>query len=359
MTATSPRGRELAKLHVEACPSGIPFGDLSCHHAVSADWTAIPLGESGVALTETMSGLTEDVVYHWRAHVLYLPLTADQPGITEPPVPRHGPWRRLSARADAADIRLGEPQQTMIELVADSSTTGEGEVQIEIEIVMVTSDGETSEVDSSVDFTTHDGTAIAGDDYVHTSFNRFFPAGTASGTTDTIVVDLIADVLDEPDEVFSVELTNPQGAVLGAQSVHTATIADDDPPPELAALDLLVGEDAGVAVVALHLDAPTSFEVSVDFSTADGTAVAPDDYASTSGVATIAPMDLSTTVTIPIEDDWLDEGAEFFHLDLSGELNAVLITPMVEIVIEDNDVGIIFADGFESGGTTVWTGTVP
>jgi hypothetical protein len=359
MTATSPRGRELAKLHVEACPSGIPFGDMSCRHAVSADWTAIPLGENGVVLTETMSGLTEDVVYHWRAHVLYLPFTADQPGITEPPVPRHGPWRRLSARADAVDIRVGEPQQTTIEFVADSNTTGEGEVQVEIEIVMFTSDGEASVLDSSVDVATHDGTAIAGQDYVHTSFSRSFPAGTASGTTDTIVVDLVPDTLDEPDETFLVELTNPLGAVLGVQTVHTATIADDDPPPELAAPDLLIGEGAGVAVVTLHLDAPTSFEVSVNYSTADGTAVAPEDYSTTSGVATIVPMDLITTVVVPIEDDWLDEGAEFFNLDLSGEVNAVLMTPTVEVVIEDDDAGIIFGDGFETGDVTRWSRSVP
>ena len=51
MTATSPRGRELAKIHVEACPPGEVWGHPDCRHVVSASWTAIPLGEYGVVLT--------------------------------------------------------------------------------------------------------------------------------------------------------------------------------------------------------------------------------------------------------------------------------------------------------------------
>ncbi len=58
MTATSPRGRELVKLHVEACPPGEVWGDVDCRHAVSAGWTPIPLGEDGVVLTEAVLGLT-------------------------------------------------------------------------------------------------------------------------------------------------------------------------------------------------------------------------------------------------------------------------------------------------------------
>jgi hypothetical protein len=38
-----------------------------------------------------------------------------QPGITEPPNPAHGPWRRLSAQANEADIRVvPEPGMVLI-----------------------------------------------------------------------------------------------------------------------------------------------------------------------------------------------------------------------------------------------------
>jgi len=359
MTAISPRGRELAKLHVEACPPGEVWGDVDCRHAVSADWTAIPLGENGVVLTETISSLTEGVLYRWRAHVLYLPLHGDEPGITEPPAPRHGPWRTLFAMAPAADIRVGIPQQITIELATISSSVDEGAPQAEVEVVMTTSDGEASEVDSSVDFDTFNGTAVAGEDYVHTSFNRFFSAGTASGTVQTIEVGLINDDLDEPDEDFVVELYNPVGAMLGPQNTHAVTILDDDPPPELSALDVEVSEGVGVATITLELSAPTSFEVTVDFATVDGSATAPMDYVSVSGTVMIPPMDITATVEIPIEDDWLGEALEFFTLELTNPANAVLVAPTVTITIMDDDAGILFADGFESGDTGRWTGVTP
>jgi len=359
MTATSPRGRELVKLHVEACPPGEPFGDVDCRHAVSEDWTAIPLGENGVVLTEAISGLTEGELYRWRAHVLYVPLHADEPGITTPPVPRHGPWRTLFAQRPAADIRVGVPQQITLELVSSSSSVSEGAVQVEVNAVVTTSDGEPTEVDCEADFETFNGTAFAGVDFVSTSGNAFFYAGTASGTAQILPVGLTDDALDEPDEYFLVEISNPTGAILGPQTVHTVTILDDDPPPDLSAVDIGIDEGAGPAVVQLELSAPTTFEVTVAYGTVDGSAVAPFDFIHVGGTALIPPMDTIFNVEIPIENDWLEEGEESFTLDLWSPSNAALVTSAVTVTIFDNDAGILFADGFEIGDTTEWSWTVP
>lgn len=51
-------------------------------------------------LTETVEGLEPDVLYRWRARLLYAPPTG-----AEPAKPAHGPWRRLFAQAEEADIR--------------------------------------------------------------------------------------------------------------------------------------------------------------------------------------------------------------------------------------------------------------
>jgi hypothetical protein len=50
-------------------------------------------------------------LYRWRARVLYAHFSVAQTGITPPPSPAHGPWRRLGAQAQAqeADIRVPEP----------------------------------------------------------------------------------------------------------------------------------------------------------------------------------------------------------------------------------------------------------
>jgi hypothetical protein len=106
MTATSPRGRERVKMQVEYCPSGFPFGDVSCNTHTPDVWMEV--SGSHTNLTETISGLNAGKRYRWRARVLYAPLTVDKSGITEPPNPAHGPWRRVDAQSDEADIIMDD-----------------------------------------------------------------------------------------------------------------------------------------------------------------------------------------------------------------------------------------------------------
>jgi len=80
---------------------------------------------------------------------------------------------------------------------------------------------------SSVNYTTFEGTAIAGVDYQSTSGTLFFTAGE---TTKTITVTVIGDTLIEGNETFSVILSNASGAVI-SDAVGAGTIINDDPPP--------------------------------------------------------------------------------------------------------------------------------
>ena len=93
--------------------------------------------------------------------------------------------------------------------------------------------------------------------------------------------------------------------------------------------------------------------------TADGTAIALEDYEPVGGTASVPSLDTVTIVHIPIVNDWIEEPTEEFFLGLSGAVNAGLITPTVTITIDDDDAGIIFGDGFESGNTTRWTAVTP
>ena len=78
----------------------------------------------------------------------------------------------------------------------------------------------------SIDFTTVDGTAKAGSDYVAKSGTFTIPAGT-SGIF--IFVDLIDDNVTEPSETFQINISNPVNAFLGTSS-GTVTILDNDQP---------------------------------------------------------------------------------------------------------------------------------
>ncbi len=106
LTATPPAGRALARLEIEACAPGIPFGDAGCLQQLGPAWSAVPAGAQGLRLTQLVSGLPPEVRYRWRARVLYAPLSATQPGVTPPAKPAHGPWRRLQAQSVEADLRV-------------------------------------------------------------------------------------------------------------------------------------------------------------------------------------------------------------------------------------------------------------
>lgn len=106
--------------------------------------------------------------------------------------------------------------------IADSAAT-EGDMGTTPASFTVTLSA-TSPQPVTVDFTTVDGTAIAKEDFVPTSGSLTF-APSATGAS--VVVPIIGDLLDEPNEHFSVVLSNPADARV-ADAVALGAIVDDD-----------------------------------------------------------------------------------------------------------------------------------
>ena len=133
---------------------------------------------------------------------------------------------------------------------------------------------------------TANGTAVAGVDYVASSLTgQTIPAG-ASTYTFTALVN--GDALNEPTETFFVNVTGVINAVV-VDGQGVGTIVNDDPLPSLSINDVTVFEgNAGTvnAVFTATLSAASGQTVTVNYATADGTAVQPADYTSTSGTLT-------------------------------------------------------------------------
>ena len=79
----------------------------------------------------------------------------------------------------------------------------------------------------TVDWSTADGTATAGEDYVASSATLTFAAGEMGHT---IAVTVLDDAHDEGEETFALHLSDATGAVL-ADAEATGTIANSDPMP--------------------------------------------------------------------------------------------------------------------------------
>ena len=188
----------------------------------------------------------------------------------------------------------------------------------------------------TVDYATADGTAQAPLDYLATNGTLNFAPGQTSKTV-TVLVN--GDLLDEGNETFFLNLTNPANATI-SDGQGVGTITNDDGAPGLSVNDVTVTEgDSGTknATFTVTLAPASGQNVSVNYATADGTATAPADYAATSGTLTFAPGQTTKTVTVPVVGDTLDELDETFTLNLSNAVNAAILDPTGLGTIVDND----------------------
>jgi glucose/arabinose dehydrogenase len=78
------------------------------------------------------------------------------------------------------------------------------------------------------------------------------------------------------------------------------------------------------AVFNVALSSAASVPVTVQFATADGTALAGSDYAAITGTVTFSPGETSKTILVQTVDDALSEGAETFVVNLSNPVGATL-----------------------------------
>jgi hypothetical protein len=187
---------------------------------------------------------------------------------------------------------------------------------------------------TTVGFATGDGSAHAPGDYTGYSGSLNFGSLPLGGTqTQQVPVTVKGDVLHEPDETFRLVLSGSE--VGDAQGI--ATITDNDPPPAVNVLDAAAAPEGATAMFTITLSAPSGLNVSVPYGTVDGSAVAGQDYAQTSGTATISAGATSTTVGVALLDDGEDEATETFALQIGSPVNATLGTASATATILDTD----------------------
>src|SRR5205823_9212893 len=134
---------------------------------------------------------------------------------------------------------------------------------------------------------------------------------------------------------------SPSNATLGATTVHTYTIQDNDATPTVAfTLASSSGsESVSPANLAVALSAASGRTVTVDYAVTGGTATGGGvDYTLASGTLTFAPGVTNQSIAIGVVDDALDEANETILVSLSNPTNATLgATATHTYTIIDND----------------------
>ena len=214
----------------------------------------------------------------------------------------------------------------------------------------------------SVSYATSDFGATAGVDYIsQNNVMTFLPGQTSR----TVVVPVIGDVKDEPNERFKLTLSGVTGGATLLDGLAYGSITNDD-NPQFTMSDVVITEGTGGvrnAVMTVSLSRPAVSAVSVNFATAPGTALAGSDFTSVTGTLNFGVGVRSQTITVPITTDNVDEADETFTIVLSNATGASRIEDGVgQVTIRDDDTARFFVNNVRvtegNSGTVAATFTV-
>ena len=230
--------------------------------------------------------------------------------------------------AGVGTIKDDDPLSTLPSLSIDDVSVTEGSAFTTTNAIFTVRLSSPSGRTVTVDYATANDTAQAYFDYQPLKTSLTFAPGQ---TTQTLTVVVRGDALNEVDETLFVNLSSAANATI-ADSQGVATITNDDPLPALSINDVSVVEGAAGATsyvtFTMTLSAPSGRTVTANYSTADGTATAPDDYGYVAGTVTFPPDAASAFIKVPVQGDALNEGAEdfteHFFMNLSSPTNAAI-----------------------------------
>ena len=167
----------------------------------------------------------------------------------------------------------------------------------------------------------------AADDYSPSSGTLIFPVPTATETITTRPITVTQLAEPELGETLVVTLTGtttalgrvtlgtPRQATTAIKDANTGTLSVENVP-------VAEGEDA-VFTVTLSASRPRDADVTIVYSTEDGSAAAGTDYAAAASGATVVIPETadpaSATITVSTKEDTLAEAAETFTVTLSAQ----------------------------------------
>jgi chitinase len=190
---------------------------------------------------------------------------------------------------------------------------------------------------TSVQYSTTNGSAIAGADYATTTGT----ATIAAGQTQTLVSVPARGVAGSaPTVFFKVLLSAPVGAVLG-DGTGIAYLSADVGTPQVSPRDAAASEGgAGTTTLTfpIELTAPAAKPVTITYATADGTAtVAAGDYQAKTGTVTIAAGATSIGVPVTINGNTTPQANRTFSLKVTAVSGGSAIdTAAIGTIVDDD-----------------------
>ena len=209
-------------------------------------------------------------------------------------------------------------------MVALDAAKAEGDAGTTAFTFTLTRTGDTT-IAHGVDFLV---SGSGGDAADATDFGGAFPSGTVTfaigQTSQTLTIDVTGDNTAEPDEGFTVTLSNPStGAAVGTDTA-LGSIENEDTELSVFALDAdkLEGDSGTTAFTfTLTRTGDTTATNTVDFAVTGNTGLDASDFVGgvlPTGTVSFAAGEISQSVTVNVAGDLLVESDEVFTVRLSN-----------------------------------------
>ena len=250
-----------------------------------------------------------------------------------------------------------------IEFSIDSANATEGS-----DIVFTVSLSGTRTGDLEVDYATStetDDTATSGTDFTAVSATTLTFSSTESSKS--ITISTTNDSVDEPNETFTVTLSNASdgSTISSTAGSGTGTINDND-PPELRINDANANEGDGVVFTVSLSSADGTNDVTVSYAASTSqsgeTAESGDLSGTMSGTLTFEDGDTTAkSITIDTTEDAVDEDDETFTVTLSNaSTNATISDSTGQGTINDDDTATLSINDANAteGGSMTFTVTL-
>ena len=216
----------------------------------------------------------------------------------------------------------------------DTSTSSGAENATSVNFHLTLSAASTQPV--SVNYTVSGTATGSGTDYTLANGTAIIPAGQ-TGTN--IAATIVDDSVIESGETIIVTLSNPVGAILSTNTIHTYTINDNDQPTIGFGSSTSTGaESIASMIIPVSLSAASVNAITVNYAITGTATGGGTDYTLANGTLTIPAGQTTANVTLAIVNDTTDELDETVIITLSGPVSATLGTTQVHTyTIQDND----------------------
>lgn len=197
----------------------------------------------------------------------------------------------------------------------------------------------------TVRYATQQATATANSDYIATSGTLTFAPGE---TSQFINVDVVGDTLVELRETFRVNLSNPTEAILGNTFATGTIISEDLPFVSVGNASVTEGNSGRKEIYfPFELSGAHSENVTIAYTTKDGTAKSGSDYEAVSGNLVIPSGIRTGLVRTWVVGDTAIELDEQFTIEIVAAVNATTDGQFGTGTITNDDVrqGVSVSEG--------------